>query len=73
VFYCSESFKKNVKTSTYLTIFSHYEAENKAARAATTTTKTTKFMIRILPAGPQPQKISEDISDRMPERIAENI
>jgi hypothetical protein len=63
-----------VKTSTYLTIFSHYEAENKAARAATTTTtKTTKFMIRILPAGPQPQKISEDISDRMPERIAENI
>ena len=30
-------------------------------------------MIRVLPAGPQPQGISEDIPDRMPERIAENI
>ena len=40
---------------------------------ATATTKTSKFMIRALPAGPQPQRNSEDIPDRMPERIAENI
>ena len=30
-------------------------------------------MIKMLPAGPQPQRISEDIPGRMPERIAEHI
>ena len=30
-------------------------------------------MIRVLPAGPQPQRISEDIPDSILERIAENI
>ena len=30
-------------------------------------------MIRVLPARSQPQRISEDIPDRMPERIAEHL
>ena len=30
-------------------------------------------MIRVLPAGLQPQRMSEDIPDRMPEKVAETM
>ena len=33
----------------------------------------SKPRIRVVPAGPQPQRISEEISDRMPERLSEDL
>ena len=34
---------------------------------------STALRIRVFPAGPQPQRISEDILDRMPERMSEDM
>ena len=33
----------------------------------------SKLRIRVFPAGPQPQKIFEDIAGRMPERMSEEM
>jgi len=77
VFFAPRVSKKRENT-TYLTIFGHYGTEKKAARGNSgnnnnNNNTTSTFMIRVLPARPQPQRVSGNIPDRMPERTAENI
>ena len=64
------------RTRTRTTTTTRTRTRTRTTTTTTTTTtqkKTSNFIIRVLPAGPQPQRISEDIPDRMPERLAENI
>ena len=35
--------------------------------------RNCELRIRMFPAGPQPRRISEDIPDRMPERLSEDM